>query len=136
MSRHIPSKKALTERLWPALVNTVGYDRANAALKVVRNLLVAWRDGLVSSRDMLEEANTLIHGHGVEHLRSRNGNADAYYVNRGETYSVTLLLDTSKDRVWLTSWGAWVEAEERQGNSFEGLDSYSNEIQAAGVSTE
>ena len=117
--RHIPSKKTLTERLWPALVNNVGFDRANASQKVLHNLLVAWRDGRVGSREMMEEANELLYGHGVEYIRSRNGKVDVYYVNRGDTYSTTLLLDIGQDRVKIGSWGDIVESEERRGNKFD-----------------
>ena len=37
----------------------------------------------------------------------------------GDTYSTTLILDTGKDRIWITGWGDWVEAEERNGNKFD-----------------
>jgi len=39
--------------------------------------------------------------------------------NRGDTYSTTILLDIGKDRIWVTSWGDWLETEERQGNRFD-----------------
>jgi hypothetical protein len=117
--RHIPSKKMLRERLWSGQVNREGFDLANATLTVILNLLVAWRDGLVGSREMLEEANDVLKGHGVEHLISRNGRAEAFYVNREDTYSTTVLLDTKRDKVWITSWGAWLEAEEKRGNKFD-----------------
>jgi len=78
-----------------------------------------WKHESISSRDMVTEADGLLDGHGIEHIRSRNGKAEAYYVNMGDTYTTTILLDTSKDRIWITSWGDWLEVEERQGNKFD-----------------
>lgn len=117
--RHIPSTRTLNDRFWVAQVNRYGFDKARSIVTVLRNLFVAWKEGRVSSRDMLEEANQVLKGHGVEHLRSINGKAEAYYVNRGETYALTVLLDTSKDRIELMPWGDWVEKEERRGNKFD-----------------
>jgi len=107
--RHIPSKDMLHKRL-PEL-----QERNNQ----LRHLFEDWKHESIKSRDMMTEANGLLDGHGVEHLRSRNGKAEAYYVNRGDTYSTTILLDIGKDRIWVTSWGDWLETEERQGNRFD-----------------
>lgn len=117
--RHIPSQKTLKDVFWKQFVHDYDFDRAKLTLTVLRNLLVAWKDGLAKSREMLEEANQLLHGHGIEHLRSVNGKAEAYYVNMGDTYTSTILLDTQRDKVSATDWGSWVEAEERAGNRFE-----------------
>jgi len=111
--RHIPSKETLVKRL-----SDVMRDRQEL-IPNLRHLLVEWRDGIMASREMMKEANGILDGHGIEHLRSRNGKAEAYYVNMGDTYSTTLILDTGKDRVWVTGWGDWVEAEERAGNKFD-----------------
>ena len=107
--RHIPSKDTLYKRL-PELK-----DLNN----LLRHLLNDWKHEGIKSRDMMTEANGLLNGHGVEHIRSRNGKAEAYYVNMGDTYQTTILLDIGKDRIWVTSWGDWLETEERQGNKFD-----------------
>lgn len=107
--RHIPSKDKLYE-VFPSL-----RERNNQ----LRYLLNDWKHESISSRDMMTEANGLLEGHGVEHIRSRNGRAEAYYVNMGDTYNATILLDIHKNRVEATDWGSWVEKEERQGNTFE-----------------
>jgi len=107
--RHIPSKDMLHKRL-PEL-----QERNNQ----LRHLFDDWKHESISSRDMVTEADGLLDGHGIEHIRSRNGKAEAYYVNMGDTYTTTILLDTSKDRIWITSWGDWLEVEERQGNKFD-----------------
>lgn len=122
--RHIPSAKTLEAFFSDVL--SKGHTPVDEALRELRRLLVAWRDGtLVSpsmitkpSRYMLEEANRILDGHGIEFLESENGKAAAYYVNMGDTYAPTLLLDTARSRVWATTWGDWVEAEERRGNRF------------------
>jgi len=71
---------------------------------------------------MLAEANQLLNGHGVEYIRSEDDDQHeahgAYYVNMGDTYTPTLLLDLDRDRVWATDYGSWVEAEERAGRKF------------------
>lgn len=61
-------------------------------------------------------ANQLMHGFGVEGLRDENSwnsrywqNTIALYVNKGDTYSTTLLYDTDKDRYLITSWGDFYE---------------------------
>jgi hypothetical protein len=85
----------------------------------LRTLFSDWKNGDLKSREMLEEANGILDGLGIEHLRSQNGKAEAYYVNMGDTYKATILLDIVKDRVIATSWGDYVEYEEAHGNKFE-----------------
>jgi hypothetical protein len=111
--RHIPSKDMLHKRLSDVMRDNI------PGINQIRHLLVDWRNGDIKSREMMAEADGLLQGHGVEHLRSRNGKAEAYYVNMGDPYSTTIILDTGKDRVWITGWGDWVEAEERNGNKFD-----------------
>lgn len=123
--RHIPSAKTLENAFSDVL--SKGRIPVDEALRELRALLVAWRDGALRyestitkpSRYMLEEANRILDGHGIEFLESENGKAAAYYVNMGDTYAPTLLLDTARSRVWATTWGDWVEAEERRGNKFD-----------------
>lgn len=123
--RKIPSMKTLEATLSGVL--SKGHTPVDEALKQLRNVLVAWRDGTLNyrsmihkpSRVMLEAANSILEGHGIEYLESVNGRAHAYYVNMGDTYAPTILLDTSSDSVRVTSWGDWVEAQERKGNRFE-----------------
>lgn len=116
----IPSEKVLQQMLSDVLQKAPGDPREN--LKRLRGMLVQWRDGRIKSRTLLEYANTILDGHGVEYIRSdRDDQWDAhgaYYVNMGDTYVPTILLDLDRDRVWATSWGDWVEAEERRGKKF------------------
>jgi hypothetical protein len=88
----------------------------------LRKVLVQWRDREIKSREMLEEANQILEGFGVEYIRSEHDDQydahGAYYVNLGDTYVPTILLDLDRNRVWATTWGDWVEAEERQGKRF------------------
>jgi hypothetical protein len=118
MARQIPSKKKLHDLFWRQLVRDYDYDLAKATLGSMRESLTSWRDHRISSRTMLEELDRYLKGHGIEHLESENGRAEAYYVNMGDTYNPTIILDTKRDRVWATDWGSWMEAEERKGNRF------------------
>lgn len=65
---------------------------------------------------VMEEANRYMGGFGVESVRDENAwvnsywqNTIALYVNKGDTYDTTLLYDTDKDRLYITSWGDWYE---------------------------
>jgi hypothetical protein len=88
----------------------------------LREVLVRWRDREIKSREMLEEVNRILEGFGIEYIRSARDDVydahGAYFVNMGDTYDPTILLDLDRNRVWATSWGDWVEAEERQGKRF------------------
>jgi hypothetical protein len=72
--------------------------------------------------DALDLADRTINGHGVEAIRSPEEYVDAYYydivalyVNTGDTYNLTLLYDTDRNKFYVTTWGDWVEAQERAG---------------------
>jgi hypothetical protein len=80
------------ERLWEEL-NTVTGSRALGVL--------------------MARADFLLDGHGVEYVSQ--GEAAAAYVNFGDTYTVTLLLDdTTTPTFRLTSWGDFIEAWENE----------------------
>lgn len=113
--RRIPSLKTIQEGLGRTFDHEGGdFDRANA----LRLSLVAWRNGEMSSNTLMDGANELLGGHGIESIESENGRAHMSYVNMGDTYTATVILDTSKDSVFITDYGTWVETEERKGNKF------------------
>lgn len=118
--RHIPSEKMLRNVLSGVLQKT--HRDPDDAIKELRRMLVYWRDGRIKSRQLLEGVNEILEGFGVEYIRSEKDDQynahGAYYVNLGDTYVPTILLDLDRNRVWATSWGDWVEAEERQGKRF------------------
>ena len=60
--------------------------------------------------------NEILEGYGVEPIWGSESDTQpiAEYVNMGDTYNTTLLLDYDKDRVVLTSLGDWVEKNERR----------------------
>jgi hypothetical protein len=69
---------------------------------------------------VLDLVNEYIRGHGVEAIRG-DYHVDNYYfdivalyVNTGDAYSPTLLYETDTDRFMLTTWGDWVERNERK----------------------
>lgn len=72
----------------------------------------------------MEEANSILDGHGVERLdveTRRAGTLSAEYVNMGDTYVTTLIYDHHADRFRITSWGDMVEMwERRYGRADEG----------------
>lgn len=118
MLRHIPSLKMLRGYFGRQFDHDYG-DLSGEKLRELRQRLEAWRDGLMKSREMLDEANRLLGGHGVEYIRTEEDDQHAahgaYYVNMGDTYTATLLLDLDRGRMWATTWGDWVESEQRQG---------------------
>lgn len=63
---------------------------------------------------VLYAADVLLEGYGVEHIRGEDGHAVASYVNTGDTYATTLLLDLTEDSFLVTSYGDWVEAYEQE----------------------
>lgn len=118
--RHIPSEKMLKRMLSGVLEKT--RDGVDLNIKRLRVVLVQWRNRWIKSQYMLKEANIILEGFGIEYIRSEQDDQydahGAYYVNMGDTYTPTILLDLDRNRVWATSWGDWVEAEERQGKRF------------------
>jgi hypothetical protein len=66
---------------------------------------------------ILEALNELLGGHGVEAIQHEeiyvdryHGNIVASYINTGDTYSPTILLDHIKNRWRLTTWGDFYES--------------------------
>ena len=125
MLRHIPSEKALRIYLSPVLEKArsipgqvSGQAAVDFNIKQIRSLLVQWRDHEIRSQDMLSAVNDILDGHGIEYLESINRRAKAYYVNMGDPYITTILLDLPRNRIWTTGWGNYVESEERQHNRF------------------
>ncbi len=88
----------------------------------LRMWLERYRDGQESLRAVMEEANELIGGHGVEYIRHKE---DAFTgprvfglecVNMGDPYAATLLFDHDKGAFIVGSWGSLVESRP---NSYE-----------------
>ncbi len=70
---------------------------------------------------LMERANNMLGGSGVEAIRIEGADAGRYYgdivatyVNFGDTYAETLVLDSASHTFFLTSWGDFVEAYERE----------------------
>lgn len=66
--------------------------------------------------EILEEANKILHGFGVEPITDENAFVNKYYydiiglyVNMGDTYDRTLVFDTEKQKFLITSWGDFYE---------------------------
>lgn len=75
--------------------------------------------GPLTTDDVLERANEILHGHGVESIDCENCQVSRYYygivllyLNKGDTYDTTLLYDTDKEEFAIGSWGSWLEDHE------------------------
>jgi hypothetical protein len=72
--------------------------------------------------EAMQVANVILHGHGIDSLRGSRylgsywHDTALLYVNRGETYSTTLLYDVERNRYEIGSWGDWVEIHEVRGD--------------------
>jgi len=69
--------------------------------------------------DALNAVDALIKGHGIEVIRGEYynnyyGDALALYINMGDTYAPTLLYMVRTGSWVVTSWGDWVERNERR----------------------
>lgn len=71
--------------------------------------------------EVLELANTLLDGYGIEPIQPENAYVDHYYqnivalyVNMGDPYTGTLLYDTENEEFMVTSWGDFFENWEQE----------------------
>lgn len=67
----------------------------------------------------LQKINDMVGGYGVESIE---GDGDsrywmgtvALYINMGDTYNTTLLYNTDLDKYTITTWGDWVERNQKR----------------------
>lgn len=77
---------------------------------------------IITSDEVLQLANHLLDGFGVEPIRCEYGcRVDAYYqeivllyVNMGDTYATTLCYDTRMEEFFLGDWGTWLQIHESE----------------------
>ncbi len=73
----------------------------------------------MNPEERLQEINDMVGGYGVESIEG-NGNSRywmdtvALYINMGDTYNTTLLYNTDLDKYTITTWGDWVERNQRR----------------------
>jgi len=95
-----------------------GHDAARESARLARMIESATNSDKVDK--VLEEADKLIDGSGIEaingdyHVNNYYHDIVALYVNTGDTYNTTLLYETERDRFLVTSFGDWVERNERK----------------------
>lgn len=82
--------------------------------KRLRSLMTGSSD----NEQIMEAVNEELDGDGIEVIRGRyvdgyHQDIQAAYVNMGDTYDLTILLDHETDTFRLTSWGDWVETHDR-----------------------
>lgn len=75
---------------------------------------------------VLEQANEMLKGFGIEALSGEEQwvshyyqNVRVLYVNLGDTYLDTILYETDEERFRVGSWGDWVELHEREAEESE-----------------
>lgn len=65
--------------------------------------------------NLLKSLNDLLDGYGIESIQGDWVSCywqctNALYVNLGDTYVVTVVYDTAKNKLFVSSWGSYVEA--------------------------
>lgn len=122
---------------WQKLVDAFGITEAEAKELVrlmrravdsgeVRPSEYAYEDAPLTTDDVLERANEILGGFGVESIDCEHCDVDNYYfgivllyVNKGDTYSTTLLYDTEAQKFRIGSWGSWFEDHEERSHFHE-----------------
>jgi len=73
--------------------------------------------------------NEILEGYGVEAIREEDAWVDnfhmdivAVYVNMGDSYTATILLDHEENEYFVTSYGDWVESREQGQLTFDWKD--------------
>ena len=120
----IPSRKAL-EAAFPGkgavLRATLEGSIPCGSYASVRKLRAACRYPPRAQYEMETALNELLEGSGAEALPYNFAppNPDAVYINMGDTYTTTLLYDYQRGKWIITSWGEWIERQERRGVRYE-----------------
>jgi hypothetical protein len=123
---------------WQKLVSTFGIAEAEAKELIllmrravdpgeVQPSAYPYEDAPLTTDDVMERANEILGGFGVESIDCGQCNVDSYYfgivllyVNKGDTYSTTLLYDTEAQKFRIGSWGSWFEDHEVRSHFHEG----------------
>lgn len=114
------------------LIEAFGIEQGTAVYRLAKRLddcrehpaVVTWAEACYSDprtnpraygECLMLAINAVLEGYGVEtidgrHVDNYHGPIQASYVNFGDTYDTTVLLDHETDRLQVTSWGDWVEA--------------------------
>jgi len=104
-------------RISNEVMRLVGYyhgvegHRLAAAVKRLKAAPKGREDSPGSALSVLAEIDALLQGHGVEYVETTNARWGAYYVNMGDTYSPTVMIQTRPRRSILVGrdWGSYVE---------------------------
>ena len=89
------------------MVKVLGVKKEQAVL-----LKALMENGYI--KRVLVLADEMLNAHGVGYLVPDDGTQPVAYVDRGDTYDVTLLFDHEKNRFIVGSWGDIVEAQPRR----------------------
>jgi hypothetical protein len=120
----IPSRKAL-EAAFPGKGAVLRATLTSAiplgSYASVRKLRAACYHPPGAQYEMETALNEALEGYGTEVIPPNFAppNPDAAYINLGDTYTTTLLYDYQRDKWIITSWGDWVELQERRGVKYE-----------------
>lgn len=96
-----------------------GHD-AKAEAKRIAKLIAGVRGDPDKADEVLKEVDDLLDAHGIEAIRG-DYSVDNYYhdvvalyINMGDSYDATLLYETENEQFLVTSFGDWVERNERK----------------------
>lgn len=109
LNRAFPGKGKELRLLLEGKTNTTDY-------KSVRDWVAqCWHPPKYVER-LLMALNEILEGHGTEPIWSRKSCTwpEAEYVNMGDTYNATILYDYGRGTIQVTTWGDWVERNERR----------------------
>lgn len=119
-TKRFPSVRTLDRAFGDALLRT--YANLDEARKAPARLRQAMENAGSNGRavsESMQAIDGLLGTHGVECIRGADwhpfwGDVTALYCNTGDAYDTTLLYDTRAGTFHVTSYGAWVEAEEKR----------------------
>ncbi len=97
--------------------------RIDASTAAIRTLYSSMQSALGrhTFEEVMQAANRLMEGHGVEAIRIEGAHVDnfygdvvATYVNMGDTYNLTIVHDSASNSFHLTTYGDWLEQNEHR----------------------
>ena len=108
-----PSIETIMTRLEEPLRKQALITHKRAAVLIRAYMMGADTPGRVDQA--MDAINTILSGYGVESIKDNRWTSyycdiGLLYVNMGDTYTMTILLDHEAGRYSVTSWGNWVEA--------------------------
>jgi len=114
----MPSIKTITERLGEAIAHEHGEPNVRPIASMMRAMMKNAKTPQMVDL-ALDFFNDILNGYGVEPIRGEYVdkyymNTNLLYVNRGDTYTPTVIYDTKEEEFFVCSWGDIVEGDEKR----------------------